>query len=226
MKGGYRICERVYAVGGEGITGSGDCCIYLVDCGDGLLLIDSGLGMGVERMMEVIRSLGFDPPSIRMLILTHSHIDHIGGAKRIKDLTNCEVVAHELDVQVIEHGGVRTGAGLYGVRYDPVKVDRVIKGETERIELGDLEIDCIHTPGHTPGSISVLVEVEKQRVLFGQDIHGPFAPEWGSDITIWRESMEKLLELGADILCEGHFGVFRGKDEVRRYIEGYLDYYS
>jgi len=64
------------------------------------------------------------------------------------------------------------------------------------------------------------------RVLFGQDIHGPFSPEFLSDIGRWRDSMERLLSLKADILCEGHYGIFTGREKVRKYIEGYLDQYA
>jgi hypothetical protein len=63
-------------------------------------------------------------------------------------------------------------------------------------------------------------------VLFGQDIHGPFLPEFGADLSAWRHSMETLLSLEADILCEGHFGVYRMKARVKEYIEGYLDQYG
>ena len=61
--------------------------------------------------------------------------------------------------------------------------------------------------------------------MFGQDIHGPFNREWGSDIDQWRRSMERLLELEADILCEGHFGIFEPAHQVRQYIESYLRRY-
>jgi hypothetical protein len=58
------------------------------------------------------------------------------------------------------------------------------------------------------------------------DIHGSFLPQFGADLTAWRRSMETLLSLEADILCEGHFGVYRTKLHVREYIESYLDEYG
>jgi len=63
-------------------------------------------------------------------------------------------------------------------------------------------------------------------VLFGEDVHGPVLPSCGSDVGRWRKSMEKLLALEADILCEGHFGIFQTKEQVRKYIQGYLRQYS
>ena len=63
-------------------------------------------------------------------------------------------------------------------------------------------------------------------ILFGQDIHGPFMPEFGSDIGLGHTSMEKLLALKADVLCEGHFGIYRPNPKVTVYIERYLDEYG
>jgi glyoxylase-like metal-dependent hydrolase (beta-lactamase superfamily II) len=219
------ICDRVYAVGGPGLTATEDACIYLVDAGSELVLIDAGLGRGLGRMEKNIKALGFEPAQVWHVIATHCHIDHIGGLAGIKERYGSKVIAHELDRAGIEGEEPElTAALMYGVDYRPVKVDVLIKGEGENRRLGDLEFDLLHTPGHTPGSISVCLDTRDGRVLFGQDIHGPFSPAWKSDLEQWRRSMEKLLALDAEILCEGHAGVFRGQ-EVRRYIEGYLRRY-
>ena len=94
------------------------------------------------------------------------------------------------------------------------------------MSFGNEEIRCIHTPGHTPGSISIVLDRGGYRILFGQDIHGPFNKQFGSDIGQWKKSMAKLLALEADILCEGHFGIFRPKEYVRAYIRRYLKLYA
>jgi glyoxylase-like metal-dependent hydrolase (beta-lactamase superfamily II) len=219
------ICDRVYAVGGPGLTAPEDACIYLLDAGTELVLIDAGLGRGLGRMERNIRSLGFEPAQVWHVIATHCHIDHIGGLAGLKERYGCKVIAHDLDRPGIEGEKPElTAALLYGVDYRPVKVDVLLRGEQESRRLGDLELSFLHTPGHTPGSISVCLETKDGKVLFGQDIHGPFSPAWGSDLGQWRKSMEKLLALDAEILCEGHAGVFRG-EEVRRYIEGYMNRY-
>jgi glyoxylase-like metal-dependent hydrolase (beta-lactamase superfamily II) len=115
---------------------------------------------------------------------------------------------------------------MYGVKYRPVKVDIILKGELEKLSIGDKEFFCIHTPGHTPGSISVYLDTPDGRVLFGQDIHGPFSKTWRSDLDQWRNSMDKLLALNADVLCEGHAGIYKGKEKVRYYIESCLKRHS
>jgi hypothetical protein len=67
---------------------------------------------------------------------------------------------------------------------------------------------------YTPDSIVVHLGRGAQRILFGQDIHGPFHVDFGLDIMQWHESMKKLLDLKADILCEGHLGIYSPRNRV------------
>ncbi|GAG66977.1 unnamed protein product, partial [marine sediment metagenome] len=77
-------------------------------------------------------------------------------------------------------------------------------------------------PGHTPGSISIVLEIDDTKILFGQDLHGPMIPGI-SNFADYQNSLQKLLNLKADILCEGHFGIYQPAGEVKRYIEGYIE---
>jgi len=133
--------------------------------------------------------------------------------------------AHDFDADAIEEKGhdSKTVASWYGVEYKPVKLKRRLKGDLENIRLGLYEFQCIHTPGHTPGSISVLIEIEGSKILFGQDIHGPFSKSFGSNLGDYQKSMQKLLDLNADILCEGHYGVIKPASEVNRFIRSHMD---
>jgi glyoxylase-like metal-dependent hydrolase (beta-lactamase superfamily II) len=97
-------------------------------------------------------------------------------------------------------------------------VDVKFNSPTEVLAIGDDKLTCLHTPGHTPGSISLYIDREGERILFAQDLHGPILKEFGSDLSQWDHSTQQLLELDADILCEGHFGVYRSKKEVTNYI--------
>jgi len=220
------ICDRVYVVGGPGLSAPEDAFVYLVDAGGELVAIDAGVGYGIRRIEDNIRSLGFEPAQIWHVIATHCHIDHIGGLATLKERYGSKIIAHELDRKGIEgENNDLTAAGMYGVDYRPVDVDILLKGDLEKLRLGDLDFNFLHTPGHTPGSISVYIDTSDGRVLFGQDIHGPFSPAWGSNLADWRESMQKLLALQADILCEGHAGVYRG-EKIKKYIESYLNRYG
>ncbi|NLX39469.1 MAG: MBL fold metallo-hydrolase [Methanothrix sp.] len=217
------IEKGVYVVGGAGISHPADCCVYLVDAGPEMVMIDAGAGPGAGSILKNVRALGFDPSRIGHLVATHCHIDHIGGIAWIREETGCLVIGHQEDRDGIELGDPRlTAADLYGIEYWPTKVDVVLEGDEEVMKLGDLEFRFVAIPGHTPGSIAVLVDLLGVRFLFGQDVHGPFSDRWGSDVGRWRRSMEKLLGLEADILCEGHAWVFRGP-EVRSYIEAQLE---
>lgn len=220
------ICDRVYAVGGSGLSAQEDAYVYVIDAGSELVMIDAGVGYGMKRIEENIRSMGWQPAQIWHVVATHCHIDHIGGLYAWKEQYGPKIIAHEMDRAGIEgENDLLTAASMYGVSYKPVKVDLLLRGEEESLILGDLDFHFLHTPGHTPGSISVYIDTKDGRVLFGQDIHGPFSDSWNSDLGEWRQSMKKLLDLKADVLCEGHAGVYRG-EKVGEYIRGYLKRYE
>jgi len=200
-----------------------DCLVYLIDLGDPVL-VDCGLGPGWDRVGDNIRDTGFDPGELAALVLTHCHVDHVGAAAGLRRDTGCLVIAHELDRAAIESGDpVMTAAAWYGVECAPCPVDEVVAGQSRVLSFAAGELVLLHVPGHTPGSMVAVFDNDAgERVLFGQDVHGPFSPDFGSDRALWRRGMADLLALEADILCEGHYGVFRGRDRVREFIEEQL----
>ena len=217
-----RICEGVYLVGGPDISHSYDATAFVVEDGGGLVMIDSGAGRSAARIMDNIKSAGLDPQGIKTLVLTHCHIDHIGGAPYFRRELGCRLVIHELDAEAVTDGDpVQTAANWYESDFPPTKIDERLSGVEGTLVPGG-ELKWLHTPGHTPGSICLYLDRGEERVLFGQDIHGPFLPSFRSDINLWKSSMEKLLALDADVLCEGHFGIFRPRDRVNGYIRKYL----
>lgn len=221
------IVDGVYLVGGPNVTRGEDAAVYLIDFSGDLVLIDSGAGGSSSQIARNIEMLGLNPDSLSKVILTHCHIDHIGSAPFFREKFGAKIVIHELDAEALETGdSVRTAANWYGTTFPPVKIDEKIKGAHEILTFRGEELHCLHTPGHTPGSISIYLDRGGRRILFGQDIHGPFHQAFGSDITAWRKSMQTLLALEADILCEGHFGIYQPRDRVRQYIERYLEEYE
>ncbi len=221
------ITAGVFQIGGDGFSRGEDCCAYLVDGGSESALIDTGAGRSASMIMDNIKATGVELSSLKYIVVTHGHIDHIGGLALLKEQLQAQVIAHQLELPAIEEGLPHlTAASWYGVTYEKVNVDQVLQGDAEKIKVGQLELVCLHTPGHTVGGISPYVETGEKRVLFGQDIHGPFNEKWGSDLNQWELSMQKLIELEADILCEGHFGIYSPSSAVRKYIEGYLRQYG
>ncbi|HMK65723.1 MAG TPA: MBL fold metallo-hydrolase [Thermodesulfobacteriota bacterium] len=223
----FEIHSGIYCVGGPDLSHPQDALVYLIMEKDTAALIDAGAGQGSETIWKNISKLGLTPEKLTYLILTHAHVDHIGGAEFFKEKTNCLIVAHEDDRAAIESGDPGlTAASWYGVNLPRLKVDRVLKDKMEALPLDEEKIICLHTPGHTPGSIALYMDRQGKRVLFGQDIHGPFSKSFGSNISDWYHSMEELKALEADILCEGHFGIFRTPEKVKKYIEQYQKQYG
>jgi glyoxylase-like metal-dependent hydrolase (beta-lactamase superfamily II) len=221
------IAEGVYLIGGPNVTRPEDAAVYLVDFGDELVMIDSGAGNSSSQLDRNIEILGLNPSKLTRVILTHCHIDHIGSAPYFREKYTSEIVVHELDARALETGdSMKTAANWYGTTFPPTRVDRKLQGAHEILKFGKEDLHCLHTPGHTPGSISVYLDRAGKRILFGQDIHGPFNRAFDSDIVAWKKSMNALLLLEADILCEGHFGIYRPKNKVRDYIERYLEEYD
>ena len=221
------IVSGVYLIGGPNVTRGEDAAVYLIDFSDELVLIDSGAGGSSSQIARNIEMLGLNPASLSKIILTHCHIDHIGSAPFFREKYGTKIVIHELDAEALETGdSIRTAANWYGTIFPPTKIDEKLKDAHVILKFGEEELHCLHTPGHTPGSISLYLDRADKRILFGQDIHGPFNKAFNSDIDAWKKSMHLLLDLEADILCEGHFGIYQPQNKVRDYIERYLEEYE
>ncbi|RPJ41913.1 MAG: MBL fold metallo-hydrolase, partial [Deltaproteobacteria bacterium] len=89
------VHDGVYLVGSSSLTSSEDCCSYLVDLGN-LVLIDAGAGKSAPAILENIESLGFRAENLSAVVATHCHFDHIGGIPKLKKETGCQIIAHEL----------------------------------------------------------------------------------------------------------------------------------
>ena len=216
----FHIWENVYIIGGAEISHPYDCCVYLIDVGE-LILIDSGAGRSFDRLVDNILTLGFIPEKISTVVVTHCHIDHIGSLAKLKQKYDAKIIAHKLDAESIETGK-GTGAEVYGVNYEPCQIDVTVQGAEQKLIFGGQEFTAIHIPGHTKGSIALYTDISGERILFGQDIHGPYEVMWGGEPNKAIISLQKLIDLKADILCEGHFGIYQPASEVKDYIEGYL----
>jgi glyoxylase-like metal-dependent hydrolase (beta-lactamase superfamily II) len=217
------IHDGIYLIGSSDLTDSRDCCVYLLNLGD-LVLIDTGAGLSVSSIIANIDNLGFKSAPLTTIVLTHCHIDHVGGAAALQQKYGARIIMHQADAVPLENGDQRmTAAYWYGVKFQPLPIDIKFSGPRHTVSVGQHELVLLHTPGHTPGSISAYIDKSGKRVLFGQDIHGPFLAEFGANMRDWTNSMKQLLALNADILCEGHFGIYRSNKKLTEYIESYLE---
>ncbi|WP_321505364.1 MBL fold metallo-hydrolase [uncultured Methanoregula sp.] len=138
---------------------------YIIAC-ETITLIDTGVAGCETRIFEYIRSIGRDPREISLIILTHSHPDHIGAALAIRDATGCTIAAHAAErawiEDVVRQNRERPVPGFDTLVGGPVPLDFELEGGcTIDIDgTSGYEIQVIHTPGHSEGSISLFMQGE------------------------------------------------------------------
>lgn len=214
-----QITDILWRVGGPDMTSGRDCAIYLVDLGSPVL-IDCGSGYGFDRTIANIEKAGFNRGDLKTLIMTHCHADHIGAAPLFRSHFGTTLIIHEKDAEIVERGDIRlTASFCFGVDFKPLPVDKRLKGGSGTLRFGTYDLNWVHTPGHTPGSISLYLDKGRERILFAQDIGAPLLTEFDCDPAAWLESIQKLFSLEADIICDGHSGAYGPQKIVREYLE-------
>lgn len=218
-----QVTGEIFQVGGGPLSSPEDAAIYLINFNGHAALIDAGSGRETDRLLANIRSCGVNLNQIEYILLTHCHFDHTGGVPELKSRLGCSIVAHELDAGFLERGDSEArAADWYGSFSEPFSIDRKLRGEKEEIELGWRIVRAVHVPGHSPGSVVYLVESEGHLVVFAQDVHEPLHPSFHSNREDYIRSLKLMIALNADILCEGHYGIHRGKRKVAAFIGEFL----
>jgi metallo-beta-lactamase class B len=151
----HHVIGNIYFVGSKGLG------IYLITTPEGHILVNAGLAESVPLIQQSIAKLGFKFSDIRILLISHAHFDHDGGAARIKELTGAKYVVMDADVPVVESGGKEDF--FYGKRtdllYPPAKVDRAVH-DGDTVKLGDTVLTAHLTPGHTKGCTTWTFKVQ------------------------------------------------------------------
>ena len=218
-----KIMDDLWQVGGAEFTTVEDAAVYLVRFGEKAILIDAGCGSDHHMLVANISDAIPTEVEIEYLFLTHCHYDHTGGAAKVRAQYGCKIVAHKFDTTYLENGDSKvTAADWYGARMNPLQVDYKINNKKEIFQVGQGQVTAYHCPGHSPGSLVYVVDMDSTRVLFGQDVHGPLDPSFLSNRDDYMRSLNFMLELNADILCEGHYGIYRGRDRIDKFIRSYL----
>jgi metallo-beta-lactamase class B len=140
---------------GDGVyyVGASDIASYLFKTRKGLILIDGGYDTTAPQILKNIRTLGFDPRQVKILLNTHGHLDHAGGLAQLKRETGATLYASALDGPLIARGGRGDFYLKDRMTYPPVTPDRVIV-DGQKISLGGVTLTARLTPGHTEGCTS------------------------------------------------------------------------
>jgi glyoxylase-like metal-dependent hydrolase (beta-lactamase superfamily II) len=167
-----KVSDRVYMLDTYALGQAGTVGAYLVK-GPKPALVDCGYASSYESVLSGLAEAGVMPTDVRYLIPTHVHLDHAGAAGRlIKEMPNAEVIAHERSVphlvdptRLIESSTRVFGKmimGLYGTP-DPISAERITAvGKEAHLDLGDgLTATLMHSPGHAPHQISMLLDGSK-----------------------------------------------------------------
>ena len=194
---------RIYPIMGYGISSN----VYVV-ADEKVAVIDSGIHELSADTIEAIMELGVEPD---YLILTHRHVDHIGGALPLKEYFSLRVFAGEKDLDAIKRGDeMSTGARDFGLKVFPIDGYPLKEGDV--INLGAYRLKVLETPGHTIGSISLYGdggELFSGDTVFADGGIGRWDLPTG-DFQRLKESIERLSKLDVRSLYPGH----------GRYIEG------
>lgn len=219
-----RAAEAFRVIGPVHYVGTEDLGVYLVTSPKGHVLVDGALGVSAPLIEQSIRSLGFDPRDIKVLLTTQAHCDHVGSMAHFKRTTGAQVAVMDGDVEVLRSGG-RTDH-LYGEKavtpvpeawFDAVTADRTLR-DGDTVTVGGLTLTARKTPGHTPGSTTWLLPiVEDGRPLtvafvastgMNPGVRFVGAPSYPGIADDFARAIRVLESLAPDVPLGSHAGFF------------------
>lgn len=193
------------------------------------ILVDTGPAYKCKGLFNKLNKLSIN--SIDYLLLTHTHFDHAANAQKIKDKFGLKVIVHEKEADYLLSGDSPVPAGTnaltswlsgtFGkwvekmVRYNSCKADIVVNNEFDLSDTG-INARIIHTPGHSAGSLSLIVD--NQIALVGDTLFGVYPrscyPPFADCDPDLLKSWEKLLETECKLFLPSH-----GRSRTRKQIE-------
>ena len=214
---------------------------FLINTHEHCILVDCGLPGTEKKISEVLETLGKTFTDISLIIVTHAHIDHAGNADEIRRLSGAPLLAHEADLPYFLgekkmhfcatgwFGHVFKQTGAIQKPYTPFKPDILLqKNENYPLTEYGIEGRVIPTPGHTQGSVSVMLnnryalvgDLISSGILLGGILMTGRAkkPPFEDDPQAVSEALVSLANQGADVFYMGHGGPLP-KDEVLRHAD-------
>jgi len=229
-----KVYNGVYFVAGQDDF-IPDSHVYIIGdpASKDLSLVDVGLTGKGNYKLESIQQMGIDLACVKRIIMTHTHLDHIGCLAEIQGaIPGAELWIHKAEAEPIEKGDDRAIYGMeafkgmcqmqYGIGPDAFqfKIDRKLEGG-ETLEIGSMIWEVIHIPGHSMGGIALYEPVAKI-LIPGDVIYADYAigrfDLFGADAAQLKESLGRLAQLDVDILLPGHNQIVKGvsSDYIRK----------
>ena len=199
---------------------------YLIRGGQDFVMVDAGPPNALGKFQQKLEQLGINPLTIKQIFVTHMHFDHMGSLAEISQLTGAKSAMHHLDKELVERGTIIMPGGigpwgrfltaflwtikpLVNKAIDPVPVDRSLGDEHFSLEDYQINGKIIHTPGHTAGSISLVLESGEAFVgdlaMSGfPRLSGPGPFVLGENLETMKQSWQVLLDEGARRIYPSH----------------------
>jgi len=213
------IAPKVYIVGGRTLTHPLDENSYLV-LSNPPILVDIGTGLGIHNLLRNLLELGIAPHKIGYLVITHAHVWNAGGCHIFKEISHCSTIAHYFDSLILKQPRKEL-MDSEDQEPMPCSITIEIRESKRRLDVEELGVEILHTPGHTKGSISVVIESSTMRVALVGGLLGPLSKKWNSSLEMWYESLRKILNCDVDILCSGTQCI-HGRSKIRKIIENVM----
>jgi len=197
----WRVTDGVFALGRD----DQEQQIYLIDTGQGLLLIDPSFDAWQDDLLGEIRRLGYDPSQVKWVLLTHCHIDHSQSC-HAWHARGAKIIAGDADAHPVESCNALVATWVEPVaqgRCTPSPVDQHVYDGDELV-FGNVTLHAIWTPGHTPGATCYYLFRGGKHILFSGDIalHNGRHAWMGNPYADWAQYLTSLGRL-ADFTLEG-----------------------
>jgi glyoxylase-like metal-dependent hydrolase (beta-lactamase superfamily II) len=207
--------------------------MYLIENDAGLVIVDTGFSRADAEILQSIEQLGHTPGDVRLIFLTHVHLDHAGSAAALRRATGAPIALHQADLQKARAGwhNMPHGRGILGkmieramngagikMIYEPFEPDVLTMDGQSLAEFG-LPARVVHTPGHTLGSQSLFFD--DGAMFIGDAMINQIRvgmPLYGEDNDLAYDSLRKINSFQSRILYSGHGKPFAGA-EIPRYFE-------
>lgn len=213
-------------------VGTKPASTHVVDTGDGLMVFDTGYQHSLYVVIDNIYRMGLKVADIKYIFLTHGHIDHLGGARALRDLTGAKIALGEADRQYANGNLDLTYAKELGMTYKETFEPDILLHDGDEITLGNTTVRAVATPGHTPGAMSFFFDVTDGKDTFRAGLHGgmgintmakAFLDKYGLPYSVREDfvkAMHRLNEEKVDIFLGNHMQHNKTESKAKLLQEG------